>query len=119
MASQAFNHSNVYVYPNPIPIDGYVGRAYATRAATRRNVLGNTYSSPAVVESAITGISQPNRTVTEIARIQQTSIDLPKAASNKKDRASERVRHIRLMIIVEAVTALCLYGIWQLWHMIH
>ena len=119
MASQAFNHSNVYVYPNPIPIDGYVGRAYATRAAARRNVLGNTFSSRAVVERTVTGISYPNHAVIEIARIPQTSIDLPKAASDKKEGASERVRYIRLMMIVEAVTALCLYGIWQLWHMIH
>jgi len=119
VASHVLNHTNIRIYPNPIPIDGYLGRAYATRAAAGRKVLGNIYASRAVVDRSDKGNIPANRASAESARVPHTPIAPSKADAEKKEHRSERARYIRLMIIIEAATALCLYGIWQLWHMIH
>ena len=67
MASQLLDHSNVRVYPGPIPIDIYARRGYGPRAIAGRGVLGNSYASRAVDDRAgIAGV-QTSREVTEQA----------------------------------------------------
>ncbi len=44
--------------------------------------------------------------------------DMADRAALARARGLGCVRGITVMIVIEALTTLCLYGIWQLWHII-
>jgi molybdopterin biosynthesis enzyme len=95
VASQPLNHSNVRIYLNPIPIDGYLGRPYTLRAAADRNAHGYPYSNRAVVDGAATRKSELSGTVAEPAHVPQAVIEPSNAGRGRKYGVSERICYIR------------------------
>jgi hypothetical protein len=112
VGSQAVSRSNARVFPVPIPIDRNVNRPVIAASRLSQTRL----ASPTVaLKNSNTGLGESTPSPAK----GEGNTPQRKAPAETKKAPSERLRYIRLMFIIEAVTVLFLWAIWQLWHLIH